>query len=94
MKVYGYMYQEPNFSVVPDKAIDFSSVREAKAVFSNFCEDMFRYSGNECYLTLYIGESTGDEKSFGYPDYPAFVFSGHEGKGQYSGWPVIKKEYI
>jgi len=74
MKIYA-----PEFSVLPDTcpyprpAISFNSVMELMDDYGNFCYECDRWGQNPAPVQVYIGEPSGEEAKYGYPDYPDYV---------------------
>jgi len=73
MEVYGQDFQVCPVSAYPGKARCFSSLREAREEYEEFCEHCDRYGQEPLALWLYVGTPDGDEDLYGYPDYPDYI---------------------
>jgi len=60
-------------SVVPLEAEQFDSLDSAKDALDNAAMAHFAINHKPLLMRLFLGEASGDEATYGYPDFPDFV---------------------
>ena len=69
----------PEFSVMPDNspyprpAVSYTDLQELLDDYEQFCRDCDRWGQEPAPVWVFAGIPSGDESSYGYPDYPDWI---------------------
>lgn len=76
----------PEFGIMPDtnpyprRAVAWDSFQEAVEAYEGFLMECDKWGQVPCPCQVYVGEPSGDEEMYGYPDYPDFVLDTQDGE--------------